>query len=216
MAIELFSYILLVTMSIVPIVNPFSTAPVFISMTAHLSSRERHEIATMACVYMGILLLAFLFLGALILQFFGISLPSLRLAGGLVISFMGFRMLFPSADAENAESQSERQDARQLTFTPLAIPMLCGPGSISVVLAMATEVSQTEDLAIKALGYLVVSIGVVGSVVICWLVLWSSGKVVRFLGENGINAITKLMGFFLICVGVEFITSGIQMVIAAG
>ncbi len=213
MAIELFSYILLVTMSIVPIVNPFSTAPVFISMTAHISPEERHEIASKACFYMGLLLLAFLFLGAYILQFFGISLSSLRMAGGLVISFMGFRMLFPTEASANDNSKNERYDAKQLVFTPLAIPMLCGPGSISVVLAMATDVSQIEDITVKALGYLVVSIGIVASTAACWFVLWSSGKVVGFLGKNGIDAITKLMGFFLICVGVEFLASGVLMVI---
>lgn len=214
MGTELLSYILLVTMSIVPIVNPFSTAPVFISMTAHLPSSERHQIATMACVYMGLLLLMFLFLGTLLLQFFGISMPSLRLAGGLVISFMGFRMLFPPDVDTSSVSGSNRQDARNLTFTPLAIPMLCGPGSISVVLAMATDVAQVEDATIKIAGYAVVALGIVLSAMACWLVLWSSGKVVRFLGEGGINAITKLMGFFLICVGVEFVISGIRMAIA--
>lgn len=214
MAIDLLSYILLVTMSIVPIVNPFSTAPVFISMTAHLQSTERRQIATMACIYMGLLLLMFLFLGTLLLQFFGISMPSLRLAGGLVISFMGFRMLFPPDIGTNTVSGNDQQDARQLTFTPLAIPMLCGPGSISVVLAMATDVSLITDVTTKVAGYAVVSLGIIASTLACWLVLWSSGKVVRFLGKGGIDAITKLMGFFLICVGVEFVISGIRLAFA--
>lgn len=206
-AIDLVRYVFIVVLGIVPIVNPFSTAPAFISMTAHVSAQDRRRTATMACVYMGLLLLAFLFLGALILQFFGISLKSLRMAGGLIIAYMGFRMLFPPEQPSIRKADERDQDPQHLAFTPLALPMLCGPGSISVVLAMATEVSQNQVLLIKAVGYLVVAIGIVISTLICWLILWSSGAVVRFLGKSGIDATTKLMGFLLVCIGMEFVLS---------
>lgn len=206
-AIELLGYIFIVVLGIVPIVNPFSTAPVFISMTAHVSAQDRRKTATMACLYMGLLLLVFLFLGALILQFFGISLISLRMAGGLIIAYMGFRMLFPPEQPSIRKTDERDQDPRHLAFTPLALPMLCGPGSISVVLAMATEVSQQQVLLNKAVGYFVVAIGILISTLVCWLVLWSSGSVVRFLGKSGIDATTKLMGFLLVCIGMEFVLS---------
>ena len=211
LALDLVGYVFIVVLGIVPIVNPFSTAPVFISMTAHVSSKERHMTATMACLYMGLLLLVFLFIGALILQFFGISLKSLRLAGGLVIAYIGFRMLFPSEQVNPPENDEPKHDPRQLAFTPLALPMLCGPGSISVVLAMATQLSANEAMLNKIVGYVVVAIGIILSAFICWLVLWSSGSVVRFLGKSGIEAITKLMGFLLICIGMEFVLSGWSM-----
>lgn len=209
--LELSGYILLVIAGIIPIVNPFSSAPVFMALTAHVSSKERRSVAMWACIYMSALLIVFLALGALILQFFGISLLSLRLAGGMVIAYMGFRMLFPSEHQENSAANNSTQDPHSLTFTPLAIPMLCGPGSISVVLAIATDISQVDALFEKMLGYIVVSIGIMISAFICFLVLWSSGKVVGFLGKNGINAVTKLMGFFLICVGVEFVVTSLNL-----
>lgn len=205
---DLVGYIFLVVLGIVPIVNPFSTAPVFISMTAHVSSADRRKTATSACLYMGILLLVFLSLGPLILQFFGISLKSLRLAGGLVIAYMGFRMLFPPDRVVDSSGDERMRDPRSLAFTPLALPMLCGPGSISVVLSMATKVSEQAEFLNKAVGYGVVAVGIVLSAFICWLVLWSSGAVVRFLGKNGIDATTKLMGFLLVCIGMEFVLSG--------
>lgn len=211
-AVEVLGYIFVVVLGIVPIVNPFSTAPAFISMTAHVSDKERRATATLACVYMALLLLAFLFLGALILQFFGISLQSLRLAGGLIIAYMGFRMLFPPAQHNMQTSNPQDVDTKHLAFTPLALPMLSGPGSISVVLAMATEVSQQQDFLNIAVGYGVVATGILMSVFICWLVLWGSGTVVRFLGESGIDATTKLMGFLLICIGMEFVLSAWKMV----
>lgn len=209
--LELIGYIFLVVAGIIPIVNPFSSAPVFIALTQHVSSEERRSVALWACTYMSLLLIVFLLVGALILQFFGISLLSLRLAGGMVIAYMGFRMLFPSEHQGDSVSNNTAQDPQSLTFTPLAIPMLCGPGSISVVLAIATEISQVDVLFEKILGYVVVAIGIMISAFICFLVLWSSGKVVNFLGKNGINAVTKLMGFFLICVGVEFVVSSLNL-----
>ncbi len=209
--LELFGYISLVVLGIVPIINPFSTAPIFISMTANMSGGERRKTATLACFYMALLLLVFLLLGTLILQFFGISLRSLRVAGGLVIAYMGFRMLFPAEQVNNAASAGSNRDPQSVAFTPLAMPMLAGPGSISVVLAMAAKVSEVELMTSRIWGYVVVAIGIAVSSAICWAVLWSSGSVVRFLGKNGIDAMTKLMGFLLVCIGVEFVLSGWSM-----
>lgn len=205
---ELVSYVLLVVMGIVPIANPFSTAPLFIAMTAHASKSEKQKTVTLACIYMFIILTVFLLLGSLILQFFGISLQSIRIAGGLIIGYMGFRMLFP-ADAVAADiDDQETKNYRTLAFTPLALPMLSGPGSISVVLAMATEIATVEDFTHRIIGYGVVGFGILLSSLICWLVLWSSGGVVRLLGNTGIEAITKLMGFLLVCIGAEFVVTG--------
>jgi multiple antibiotic resistance protein len=195
-------------MGIVPIANPFSTAPLFISMTAKFDKSERQKTALLACLYMCALLLVFLFLGMFILQFFGISLISLRLAGGLVILYMGFRMLFPPEGAGSETQNQAFTDASSVAFTPLALPMLSGPGSISVVLAMAAEIAQQESVVTKFAGYAVVSTGIVISSLICWTVLSSSGAGVRVMGEKGIDAMTKLMGFILICIGVEFLLKG--------
>ncbi len=208
---NLLGYVTMVVVGIVPIVNPFSTAPAFIAMTSHVTGDERRQTATLACAYMSGLLLVFLLLGTMIMQFFGISLQSLRIAGGLVIAYMGFRMLFPPEVHASAPTTSSNRDPRSLAFTPLALPMLAGPGSISVVLGMAAKVSEQELLAHKLAGYSVVAVGILLSSFICWLVLWSSGAVVRFLGKNGIDATTKLMGFLLICIGMEFVLSGAEM-----
>jgi len=211
LAWDIVGYISLVVLGIVPIVNPFSTAPTFIAMTSDATKSERRQVATLACVYMALLLIVFLLLGTLILQFFGITLKSLRFAGGLIIAYMGFRMLFPGDHPRTGRDNQPDTNPLSLAFMPLAMPMLAGPGSISVVLAMATQVSQVEGTVEKVGGYLVVSAGIVISAVICWAVLWGSGAVVRFLGKNGIEAMTKLMGFLLVCIGVEFVLSGWAM-----
>ena len=207
---ELIGYVFLVVAALIPIANPFSTAPIFVTLTAGLSQEERRHTAARACAYMALLLLAFLLTGALILQFFGISLQALRVAGGLVIAYIGFRMLFPADPSEEAVDSSA-VDARSIAFMPLALPMLSGPGSISVVISMATEVAKLETIVDRTIGYAVVGIGIVLSAVLCWLVLYSAGAVVRFLGDTGINALTSLMGFLLVCIGCQFVLSSFQI-----
>ena len=207
---QLIGYVFLVVAALIPIANPFSTAPIFVTLTAGLSQEERRHTAARACAYMALLLLAFLLTGALILQFFGISLQALRVAGGLIIAYIGFRMLFPVDPSEEA-ADSSAVDARSIAFMPLALPMLSGPGSISVVISMATEVAKLETIVDRLIGYAVVGVGIVLSAVLCWLVLYSAGAVVRFLGGTGIKALTGLMGFLLVCIGCQFVLSSFQI-----
>ena len=207
---ELIGYVLLVIAALIPIANPFSTAPIFVTLTAGFSEKERRRTATRACTYMALLLLAFLLSGALILKFFGISLQAVRVAGGLIIAYIGFRMLFP-AEPSLETADTAAVDARSIAFMPLALPMLSGPGSISVVISMATDVAELETIVDRTIGYAVVGVGIVLSAVLCWLVLYSAGAVVRFLGDTGINALTRLMGFLLVCIGCQFVLSSFQI-----
>ena len=104
---DLIGYVLLVIAALIPIANPFSTAPVFITLTSSLSRQERHHTATLACTYMGLLLIVFLLAGAVILQFLGIGSQALRVGGGLIIAYMGFRMLFPADQSEEVGDTSK-------------------------------------------------------------------------------------------------------------
>ena len=205
---QFFSYMLLVVGALIPIANPFSTAPMFLSLTANFDKAERKRAAKLSCFYMFLLLTTFLVSGVFLLSFFSISLSSLRIAGGLIIGYLGFRMLFPpQTDQQN--NSIKAQDASDIAFVPLAMPMLSGPGSISVVIAIAAKVGELETSKELVLGYITVACGIAISAFICWLVLSASGKVVRFLGKGGIDAMTKVMGFFLICIGVELVISSI-------
>jgi multiple antibiotic resistance protein len=205
---QLFTYILLVVGALIPIANPFSTAPMFLSLTAHFDKAERKRAAKLSCLYMFLLLTAFLVSGVFLLSFFGISLSSLRISGGLIIGYLGFRMLFPPHTGEQ-NSSNKANNASDIAFVPLAMPMLSGPGSISVVIAMAARVGELETTRELVLGYITVACGIGISAFICWLVLSASGKVVRFLGKGGIDAMTKVMGFFLISIGVELVVSSV-------
>jgi multiple antibiotic resistance protein len=178
-----------------PIVNPFSAAVVFLAITVHLSDAERRRQALLACGYATGLLWAFLFGGALIIEFFGISIPALRLAGGLIVARVGFGMLSPPDPEDEVERPARRAD---VAFTPLAMPMLSGPGSIAVTIGMAAGAHTVTD-------HLAIGVGILLVVVASYLVLASARAVKRHLGEQGIDALTRIMGFLLVCIGVQFV-----------
>ena len=154
----------------------------------------------MAAVWMTLILLVSLAAGALVLEFFGISLPALRLAGGLVVAQVGMGMMRadPSSQADLPEdSAAEAARMSDISFTPVAMPMLSGPGSIAVTISMATEAGRPSE-------YLAVALGIVIVALVSWLFLLGASRIGEVLGVTGLNAVNRLMGFLLICVGVQF------------
>ncbi len=188
---------------LLPIANPFSTAVVFLAITAHLSQARALEQARMACIYMVAVLLVSLFAGALVMEFFGISIPALRIAGGLIVARIGFGMLSPEPEKEVSEAETEEAlTMEDLAFTPLAMPMLSGPGSIAVTIGMAAGAESFGE-------YLSIAVGIVLVAIVSWAVLRSAGRIVQVLGQTGMTALVRVMGFLLVCVGVQFIGNGI-------
>jgi multiple antibiotic resistance protein len=206
--IETFSETVALTVgALVPIMNPFSTAPLFVSLTTGMDPRKRNQQALLGCVYAFAILAVFLLLGSAIIDFFGISVPGVRVAGGLIISVIGFRMLFPGPPTPgNGVAEPDRQD---VAFTPIAMPSLAGPGSISVVLTAAGYIQSTHPTEWR-LVYAAVILGMGATLVFSYLVLRVAGSMVRFLGRGGIDAMTRVFGFLLICVGMQFLLTGIR------
>jgi multiple antibiotic resistance protein len=186
--------------------NPFSTAPLYVSLTAGFDPKKRRRQAIMACVYAFGILATFLLLGSAIVQFFGISIPGIRAAGGLIILSVGFGMLFPRPTAPTPESVGQQE--LDVAFTPLAMPSLAGPGSISVVLSAAAQIrsSYPGDWPIIYVG---VILGMAVTLVIAFLVLRAAEVMVRFLGKAGMDAMTRIFGFLLICIGMQFLLTGV-------
>jgi multiple antibiotic resistance protein len=187
--------------------NPFSTAPLFVSLTTEFDERKRGQQALMACIYAFGILVVFLLLGSAIVEFFGISVPGIRVAGGLIISFTGFRMLFPSPPPVAPPGAARREN--DIAFTPIAMPSLAGPGSISVVLTAAANIKTTHPDN-WALIYIPVIVGMAVVLVISFLVLRTASSAVKFLGAGGIDAMTRIFGFLLICIGMQFLLTGIS------
>ena len=189
---------------LLPIINPLASAPTFLAITEGDSTERRREQARKGCFYMVAILVSFLIGGTFIMNFFGISIPGLRIAGGILLTGIGMDML-SSLKASPKETDEEREAARKkvdISFSPLAMPMLSGPGSIAVTLGFTS-------LATGWLDYAAIIAGIISVAVITYVVLRLSGRLVRIIGPVGVNAMTKIMGFLIMTMGVQFVVNGI-------
>jgi multiple antibiotic resistance protein len=206
------SYVLSTVIALLPIVNPLAAIALVLATTKDLTGKERNEQILRACIYMVVILVAFLVAGGLLMGFFGISIPGLRIAGGLIVTYLGFRMLFPDPVPITGQERKEAIEKEDISFTPLAMPTLSGPGSIAVVVGLSSTLPERGDVVV---GHILVVIGIAITALISYLVLRASTRLHKVLGTNGINAVSKVMGFLLICIGVQFAIDGI-LEIAAG
>jgi multiple antibiotic resistance protein len=157
------------------------------------------------------ILTAFLVAGGLIMSFFGISIPGLRIAGGMIVSYLGFRMLFPETTAPISRvEQVEAIQKADISFTPLAMPSLSGPGSIAVVIGISTAAQESDNVVFH---YVLVAVGIAATAVISYVVLKAATKLDKVLGATGMNAMARIMGFLLICMGIQFVINGVLGVI---
>ncbi|MEZ9628841.1 MarC family NAAT transporter [Vibrio breoganii] len=196
--------IVLTFFALLPISNPFSTIPLYLSLTRGHTKEWSNQQALKACFFMAGILLVFLWSGAIIIEFFGISIPAIRVAGGIIIMQVGFSMLSPKGNSQEisdeAKAESKRKD--DIAFTPLAMPSLSGPGSISVVISMA---AGSDNLT----GYFAISTGILVVVFVAWLAMRGAPFISKVLGVTGLDALTRIMGFILICIAFQFVFDGL-------
>lgn len=201
---DIFIYVFAALFSVI---NPLGTVPIFVGLTKDDSVAERSKTSLLTAVNILVILLISYFTGKYILNFFGISLNSLRIAGGLVIVSSGFALLTGSfSKHKGMDKPKVKEDAFQregVSLTPLAIPMLAGPGSISFLIGLYEEhqIWGEKLLAISA---------IVAVCLATFLVLRSSHYIARMLGASGINAISRIIGFIVIAIGVEYISSSVM------
>jgi multiple antibiotic resistance protein len=212
-ATELFSFLLSTIGALLPIVNPLSAVPLVVSITAGLPEARRRQQIKRACIYMFFILTSFLAAGGLIMNLFGISIPGLRIAGGLVISFLGFKMLFPDQRTITGPEHAEAIEKEDISFTPLAMPSLSGPGSIAVVIGMSSTAQKGANVILH---HVLIAAGIAVTAFICYIVLRAATRLDRVLGTTGVNAVARIMGFLLICIGVQFVINGVLAIVAGG
>lgn len=209
---EFASYVAIALFGLLPIANPLSSAAVLLGLTAGYPPRERNRQANRATLYVAIIMLVCYFVGHLIMMAFGISIEGLRLAGGMIVAYIGFTMLFP-AQVSEADTQVDMAAGhppakiRDIAFIPLAIPCTSGPGTIAYIISTAATVP-------KEIPYWLETLMVLTVVAIFSLILWGclrgATQIQRFLGESGIDAFSRIMGFVLVCIGMQFLINGTQ------
>ena len=216
--IELFQAIGLGLVVILPLANPLTTVALFLGLAGNMNNEERNKQSLMASVYVFIILMVAWYAGQVVMSTFGISIPGLRIAGGLIVAFIGFRMLFPqqkSHDSMEAKIKSEElvdEPSANIAFVPLAMPSTAGPGTIAMLISTASTVKHGVDFShwvvMVAPPIIFALVGI-----ILWACLRSSGAIMRLVGKGGIEAISRLMGFLLVCMGVQFIINGVLEII---
>jgi multiple antibiotic resistance protein len=184
-----------------PIANPIGAVPIFYSLTAADTRSERRKKAQRTAINVVLILAVFLLGGRTILEFFGISLNVLRIAGGLLVANAAWEMV-TSRQRLTASEQQAGSEQEDISFTPMAIPLIAGPGSIGVTIGLATKLTHWSD-------YLGCLIGIVlfgGLLYIC-LVLGES--LLSILGRNGLGALNRVLGFFILAIAVQLIADGV-------
>ncbi len=188
-------------LALFPIVNPFGAVPLFFSLTTDFAPAERKMTALKTALYVIAILVVFLFFGRFVLVFFGISLPVLRIAGGLIVANSAWSMVTGNDRMTSAESL-EASRKEDISLTPMAMPMLSGPGSIGVVMGLAAH----ADSMIAYVG-MVIAIVALGLVV--YLFLRLGGPMVKRLGPGASGAINRIFGFLLLAIAVQLIWDGV-------
>lgn len=194
---------LLTFTALISVVNPLGTLPIFVGLTKDKAPKEIQRTAIWTSINMFIILIISFFLGKYVLEFFGISLSSLKIAGGLIIASSGFALLTGNFTKHKGMKKREKDEAfskSDVSLTPLAIPMLAGPGTISLLISFQSEhPAFWEKMTI-------ISAIITVSVVVCILLLGSK-VIVKSLGATGIQALSRIIGFIVIAIGIEYIRS---------
>ncbi|MEO0708156.1 MAG: MarC family protein [Cyanobacteria bacterium J06649_5] len=195
-----------------PVIDPIGGVPIFLVLTAGVPKALRDRYAKRIAINVVLLLIGFLLVGGGILRFFGISLEVVRIAGGIVV----FHAAWNTMNAESRLSDLENEDAAQragqhedISFMPMTIPLLAGPGAIAVALGLAAEASRGVKGLETAQNLLAiaVAIGIIGLII--YIALRSSTLLLKWLGAGGIHALSRLLGLFVMAIGVQLILNGI-------
>ncbi len=188
-------------LALFPIVNPLGGIPLFFSLTTGFSPAERNRTALRTSAYVIAILVGFMLVGRFVLNFFGISLPVLKIAGGLIVANTAWGMVTGSSRMTMAES-SEALTKEDISLTPMAMPMLSGPGSIGVVMGLAAH----ADHFVSYMGMIV---GIIALGLTVYLFLNLGGPFVKRLGPSAIGAINRIFGFLILSIAVQLIWNGV-------
>jgi multiple antibiotic resistance protein len=209
--------ILLAVGALLPIVDPLGGAPIYLAMTSGLTPDERGPMAKAVAVNSFVLLIASILVGAYVLDFFGLSIPAVQVAGGIVVCAIAWSLLHnpssPTALARSAAPPVTPDDLRQRAFYPLTMPLTVGPGSISVALTLGANPaqgvrSQIVTALAHALGILIVAVAV-------YLCYRYADRILKKLGPTGTSVVVRLSAFILLCIGVQICWNGLHALLAS-
>jgi multiple antibiotic resistance protein len=204
---------LVVYAGLFPIVNPVGSAPIFLALTSDADRRARASLAARVALNSFLLLLGSLFIGSHVLSFFGITLPVLRVGGGLAVASFGWQMLQGGA-APGAQGAPVEQPKSIDSFYPLTMPLTVGPGSISVAIALGAQwPREPASLASTVLLAGAAVLGLAAIALTVFLCYRFADRMTAMLGASGINVMVRLSAFILLCIGIQILWGGLSVLL---
>lgn len=187
------------------VVNPFGAIPVFLALTHDYDNKHRRQMALKTCFYMIIILVTFFFAGKFILNFFSIRIEDIRIAGGILISMTAFNLVRPGSHKGKPVAKEVREEGMEkddISFTPMAMPILSGPGAIAVIIGIFDEANVTME-------YIITVLSVILLAVVSYIILIYSEKIQKVLGKGGMAALARMIGFIVLAIGVSMVMNGL-------
>jgi multiple antibiotic resistance protein len=200
------SFALLALTSFLTLINPLGVMTIYMTLTADLSHRQRTRTASKAVLVAFLTLSLFALSGQLLFTLFNISIDSLRIVGGVIFFMMGLDMLQARLTRIKVTPGEIKEYVDDISVTPLAIPMICGPGAITNSIILM-ESANTLPLAITLFACIFLAL------LLTWLILLSANRIIDFLGETGNKVMMRLMGLIVMVIAVEFFVSGLKPIV---
>lgn len=201
-----FPFFVLCLTSFFTLTNPLGTMPLFLTMTREMTEDDRKRIAKRATIVAFLILVGFTILGQVIFKIFGLSSNGFRIAGGIVIFKIGYDMLQARYSSAKVSPDEVKSYANDISVTPLAIPMICGPGAIAQGIMLMEEAHNLEKkIALLA--------SIVFVFILIYVILRASTRLNKILGETGNNVMMRLMGLILMVIAIEVFMGGAQPIL---
>lgn len=203
---DLLNAIALGLLALLPLTNPPTSVALFLALSKGLNREEKNQQAFLTAVYVFLIMAVTYYIGEFIMGAFSISIPGLRIAGGAILIVMGMRMLFPPPPVPRDPSH-KTQERASFAFIPLAMPSTAGPGTIAMIISSAATLKHSTAFP----GWVLISappLIFALTALVLWVCLRSSDLIMKVIGESGVDAISRIMGFLLVCMGAQFAING--------
>ena len=191
--------------TLLAIINPLEVLPVYLELLAGKDDATHRVVASKACLYASLLSFFFLIFGAFILKLFGVPLAMVRIVGGIILMRIGFSLFMPQKSGGDLGLSSEGGDAN-IAFVPLAMPLMVGPGAIATIIGMTATIKES---AREVLSFVAIAAAIVATMIVTYLCLANARKLTDRIGPMGIDAATRIVGFFVSAIGVGLIFDGV-------
>jgi multiple antibiotic resistance protein len=191
--------------TLLAIINPLEVLPVYLQLLAGKDAATHRAVAWKSCLYALLLCFFFLIFGTLLLRLFGVPLAMVRVVGGIILMRIGFSLFMPKKSDDGLGLSGEGGDAN-IAFVPLAMPLMFGPGAIATIIGMSSTI---RDASAEALSFATLAVAIFATMFVTYLCLANAERLTHKIGPMGIDAVTRIVGFFVSAIGVGLIFDGV-------